>query len=252
MRTGFKNTNCLYEYDVEEIFTPTTWSYTQKLDISELRYMVLILWSDNEVMQARCIRRIIELICRSIRQGFCDEMIEVINEEQLRKMLRQRTKFSRKEVQMIRDVLTHIIDAIPPFEQEIEENIILEQTQEYEVEPSSNSSSNSDSERNQIIEQDQEEEEEEAQMQLEQEVYLLQKAISEGKEHLYNKKWRQEIANNIKQRSQLSSRSFRRSRRNKSSCSNSSSGSYGSGISANSSKSGDKCTKPVNAIHANE
>ncbi|KAA6366870.1 MAG: hypothetical protein EZS28_037602 [Streblomastix strix] len=102
--------------------TPTSWSYTQKLDLSELRYMIQILRSDNDVMQARSIRRMIELICRGIRQGFYDEIIGVIQEEQLMKMLRIRTHFSRKEVQMIRDVLMHIIEAFQPFVQEIEDN----------------------------------------------------------------------------------------------------------------------------------
>ncbi|KAA6389482.1 MAG: hypothetical protein EZS28_014990 [Streblomastix strix] len=237
MHVDFRRSNS--QYEVEYIMTPTTWSYTQKLDLSELSYMVQILRSDNDVMQARCIRRMIELISRAIRQGFCEEIIEVINEEELKKMLRTRVISNCRELRMIRDVLMHILDALPLDEQEIEENQLFEAELATDLKTPTNSS-NSESEPNQIIS------EEEAQAQLETEVSLLKQAIAEGKEHLYNKKWRDDISHHIRQRSQLSQRSQRRIRRNKSNMST------GSGNSINSSKSDDDCSYPIRDIHANE
>ncbi|KAA6357006.1 MAG: hypothetical protein EZS28_047467, partial [Streblomastix strix] len=213
MQISIQKVHC--HYDVEDIMTPTSWSYTQKLDLSELRYMVQILRSDNDVMQARSIRRMIELICRGTRHGFCDEIIGVIKEEQLMKMLRLRTHYSRKEVQMIRDVIIHIIEALQPYEQEIEDNQLLEVAQVKDLNDSS-SICNKESEQNQIIN------EEETQAQLETEVTLLHKVIAEGERHLYNKDLRDDIAFHIKQRENMSSRLSRRIRRNKS---NSSTGS---------------------------
>ncbi|KAA6388179.1 MAG: hypothetical protein EZS28_016295 [Streblomastix strix] len=237
MHEDFRRSNS--QQEVEYIMTPTTWSYTQKLDLSELRYMVQILRSDNEIMQARCVRRMIELISRGIRQGFCDEIIQVINEEELRKMLRTRVITSCRELRMIRDVLMHILDVLPLAEKENQENQLFEVAQLIDLEALENSS-NSDSEQNQIISED------EAQGQLETEVALLKQAIAEGKDHLYNKQWRDDIQNHIRQRSLLSSRSQRRIRKNLSN------GSTGSGISINSSKSDDDCSYPVHAIHAND
>ncbi|KAA6380059.1 MAG: hypothetical protein EZS28_024415 [Streblomastix strix] len=236
MQISIQKVHC--HYDVEDIMTPTSWSYTQKLDLSELRYMVQILRSDNDVMQARSIRRMIELICRGTRQGFCDEIIEVIKEEQLMKMLRIRTHFSRKEVQMIRDVLMHIIEALQPYEQEIEDNQQQQASQVTDLNASS-SSCNIESEQNQIIN------EEETQAQLETEVALLRKAIAEGERHLYNKELRDDIAFHIKQRENMSSRLSRRIRRNKSNSST------GSGVSVNSTNS-EKDNQLLNSVNSNE
>ncbi|KAA6394457.1 MAG: hypothetical protein EZS28_010010 [Streblomastix strix] len=237
MHADFRRSNS--QYEVEYIMTPTSWSYTQKLDLSELRYMVQILRSDNDVMQARCIRRMIELISRGIRQGFCDEIIEVINDEELKKMLLTRIIANCKELRMIRDVLIHILDQLPLREKENQENQLFEAEQVTDLEASVNISY-SESEPSQIPS------EEEVKAQLEAEVALLQQAIAEGGEHLYNKKWREETANHTIQRGLQSKRSFRKSLRNRINMSN------GSGNSANSSKSDEDLSYPVHAIHANE
>jgi hypothetical protein len=39
------------------------------MQIQEMRYMIQILRSENDVMQARCIRRMISLICRALSEG---------------------------------------------------------------------------------------------------------------------------------------------------------------------------------------
>ncbi|KAA6402439.1 MAG: hypothetical protein EZS28_002034 [Streblomastix strix] len=166
------------EYTFEEEDTLSTWQLTQRIDIQELRYMVQILRSDNEVMQARCIRRMISLICKAIRQGDCEEIISVVKEESLRQMLRARVRYSRRELRMIRDVLTNIIDAFPSQEEFIiEENVVAEVEPLLPLDNSGNLSSNE----NEFTTSDEENKE------LAEELDLLRQAIDEGKKHMWKK-----------------------------------------------------------------
>ncbi|KAA6373352.1 MAG: hypothetical protein EZS28_031121 [Streblomastix strix] len=118
--------NFKHNQEIESVQNTLSQETPTNVDFEEMRHLAHILQTDNELMQARHMRSLIEIICKELRQGFYDEIIDFVNNEGLKEMLQTNT---------IRDALLHIVDVIPHYEPNSigeEESIEMQQTNKLE------------------------------------------------------------------------------------------------------------------------
>ncbi|KAA6400899.1 MAG: hypothetical protein EZS28_003571 [Streblomastix strix] len=115
MSASIQKVNLEHNQDIDVVQNIMSQEPTQKLDFEELGHIVHLLHSDNEIMQAQHIRSLIEIICKELRQGFFNEIIDFIDNEGLIDILLTHVSHKYKELRTIRDVLLHIVDVIPRY-----------------------------------------------------------------------------------------------------------------------------------------
>ncbi|KAA6381687.1 MAG: hypothetical protein EZS28_022787 [Streblomastix strix] len=135
MSASIQQENFDYKQEIKSVQNPLSQETPPNVDFEEMRLLAHILQTDNELMQAQHIRRLIELICDVVRQGFCDEIIDFVNNERLLELLQMHVSHKHKELRTIRDVLMHIVDVIPhyePSENSEKESIEMQQANKLE------------------------------------------------------------------------------------------------------------------------
>ncbi|KAA6387322.1 MAG: hypothetical protein EZS28_017149 [Streblomastix strix] len=83
-----------------------------KKEFKELLYHAQILRSENEIMQACYIRDMIYIVCNEIRMGFGNEIYDFIINEKIDVMLKTYIRNPIRELQLMRNVIMHTIDAL--------------------------------------------------------------------------------------------------------------------------------------------